>query len=87
MRLIITCRKQTMGNYNGGLKELLKKYTVLQLSRDMGVSPARVYQWLDGDSIPEYRIRLWVLDPATPAHIRELARKMLGDEQPTAVSH
>lgn len=71
------------------LKEYRKKNKVsaIQLSRELNVSPARIYQWEAGAGISALRIQNWIIDPATPAHIRELARKMLGDEQPSTKSH
>jgi hypothetical protein len=76
---------QTMGTPNKILKAHIKssRVTVIQISRDLGVSPARVYQWLDGERIPEVRIRNWLFDPATPGHIRDLAKEMLKDVIPS----
>jgi transcriptional regulator with XRE-family HTH domain len=67
-----------MGTPNKILKEYLKnnQISVIQVSRDMGVSPARIYQWLDGETIPDVRIRNWIFDPSTPNHIRYLAKEM-----------
>jgi transcriptional regulator with XRE-family HTH domain len=63
------------------LKEYLKNshVSVIHISRDMGVSPARIYQWLQGATIPEVRIRNWIFDPVTPGQIRDLAKEMLKD--------
>jgi len=70
-----------MGTPNSILKEYIQrnKFTVIQISRDLDVTPARVYQWLDGETIPKLRIRNWIFDPATPEHIRNLAKEMAGE--------
>jgi hypothetical protein len=62
-----------------------KHLTVLQASRDLDITPARVYQWLAGDGIPMIRIRFWKLDPERPEWVRQMAEEMLkepvGDER------
>jgi predicted transcriptional regulator len=57
------------------------KLSVIQLSREMNVSTACVYNWENGSGISVMRLRNWLLDPDTPDHIRELARKMLSDDR------
>jgi hypothetical protein len=70
---------QTMSTPNKILKDYLKSshISAIHLSRDMNVSPARIYQWLQGETIPEMRIRNWLFDPSTPDHVRDLAKEML----------
>lgn len=70
-----------MSTPNKILKAYLKTSHVsaIRISRDMGVSPARIYQWLQGGTIPDMRIRNWIFDPVTPSHIRDLAKEMLKD--------
>lgn len=72
-----------MGTPNSILKAYIAKteISVIEISRWMGVSPARVYQWLDGENIPEVRIRSWIFDPKTPEPIRGLARRMAGESE------
>lgn len=72
-----------MGTPNSILKEYIRKskVSVIETSRGMGVSPARVHQWLNGENIPEVRIRNWIFDPKTPEPIRDLARRMAGESE------
>jgi hypothetical protein len=62
-----------------------KNLTVLQASRDLDITPARIYQWLAGDGIPMTRIRFWKIDPEKPEWVRQMAEEMLkepvGDER------
>lgn len=60
------------------LREFLRaeKISVLQLSRALDVSPARVYQWLQGDPIPRQRVKIWRHDPEASETAKRLAARI-----------
>lgn len=58
-----------------------QKKDVIEFSRDVKVSTATVYQWLDGTikKISKRTIRLWLLDPEIPDYVKTMARELNGD--------
>ena len=55
------------------------KYTAIQMSRALDVSPARVYNWFNGEGIPVLRARDWARNPDYPATVRELGEEILAN--------
>jgi hypothetical protein len=54
-----------------------RKQSVVHCSRDLDVTPVRIYQWLSGEGISPSRVRDWKFNPAYPSWVRVMAREML----------
>jgi len=68
------------------IREVLQEQdkSVIELSRDLNVSPAIIYCWLkDEKNISQRTLRLWLRDPKTPRYVRVLAQRIRVEARPS----